>query len=162
MSGNGILVIKLYAIGDYIMSLPALHFLRERNPNRAIDLLLGSTLTSLASISAPVDNIIPMDEGILTNHARHLSIIPVIHRLRKTGYSKAYLLHRANPLRLLTLATGIPQRIGQGQKRLGLTSTVPSELDHEEHDAQRYARLVGWSGGEVLVPGRIEPTAESV
>lgn len=162
MSGNSILVIKLYAIGDYIMSIPALRFLRERYPDDRIDLLIGSTLDPLITISAPVDGFIKVDERILTSRFRHLSIVPIVRRLRRAGYSRAYLLHRALPLRLMLRATGIPERIGQGSKMLGLTSTIPFELDHAEHDAQRYARLFGWSEGEELPRARIEPAEESI
>lgn len=145
-----ILVVKLYAIGDFIMSLPGLEFLRRRNPDAEIHLLTGSIIAPLARCSAPVNKIIQVNEKHFTERHRLLSLVPLISALRKQRYTRAYLLHRVLPLRLFLLATGARDRIGQGNSKMGLTDTVPFETGRTEHDAERYARLFGWTGSELL------------
>lgn len=140
-----ILVVKLYAIGDFIMSLPCLELLRKQRPSAEIHLLTGRIIASLAECSAPVDRIIPVDERILTDRRRCFSLLSLAIQVRKQKYTEVYLLHRIFPLRLLLLATGASSRIGQGDKRLGLTRVVPFETGLTEHDAERYARIFGWS-----------------
>jgi len=114
---NRILVIKLYAIGDYIMSLPALELLRRQRPSAEIHLLTGRTLAPLAECTAPVDQVISVDERILTDRKRLHSLLPLALRLRKQGYREVYLLHRVLPLRLLVRVTGAENRVGQGSQR---------------------------------------------
>ena len=157
-----ILVVKLYAIGDYIMSLPGLELLRKQRPSAEIHLLTGRIVASLANCSAPVDRIIPVDERIFTDHRRNVSLIPLAIRLRKQRYSEAYLLHRLLPLRLFMFTTGVRKRIGQGNRRLGLTAVVPFENGLTEHDAERYARLFGWDGSLPLPESRINLPENSV
>ncbi len=145
-----ILVVKLYAIGDFIMSLPGLELLRRRNPAAEIHLLTGGIIAPLAHCSAPVDRIIHVSEKNFTDGRRCLSLIPLMAQLRKYRYSRAYLLHRVLPLRLFLLSTGARSRIGQGNRKTGLSNTVPFETGRTEHDTERYARLFGWSGSEPL------------
>jgi len=150
-----ILVIKLYAIGDFIMSLPSLEFLRKQRPSAEIHLLTGMNTTALAECSAPADKVISVDEKILTDPRKRLSLFSLAVRLRKQRYKEVYLLHRVLPLRLLLLATGAGSRIGQGKRKFGLTKIVPFETGLIEHDAERYARLFGWNGIEPLPEPRI-------
>jgi lipopolysaccharide heptosyltransferase II len=145
-----ILVIKLYAIGDLIMSLPSLELLRKQHPSAEIHLLTGRIVAPLAECSAPVDRIISVDERILTDRRRLFSLLSLAIQLRKKKYTHAYLLHRVLPLRLFLFATGIRERTGQGEKRMGLTRIVPFETGQPEHDAERYARIFGWSRQEEL------------
>lgn len=157
-----ILVIKLYAIGDLVMSLPSLELLRKQHPSAEIHLLTGRIVAPLAECSAPVDRIIPVDEKILTDRRRFFSLLSLAIHLRKTKYTRAYLLHRVLPLRLFLFATGIRERTGQGKKRMGLTRIVPFETGQPEHDAERYARLFGWDGSEPLPEPRIDLPENSV
>ena len=150
ISPERILVVKLYAIGDFIMSLPGLELLRRMNPAAEIHLLTGGIIAPLARCSAPVDRIISVNEKNFTDRRRSLSLIPLMAQLRKYRYSRAYLLHRVLPLRLFLLSTGARERIGQGKKRMGLTGIVPFETSQPEHDAERYARILGWSQQEEL------------
>lgn len=150
ISPERILVVKLYAIGDFIMSLPGLELLRRMNPAAEIHLLTGGIIAPLARCSAPVDRIISVNEKNFTDRRRSLSLIPLISKLRRQRYSRAYLLHRVLPLRLLMLATGARERIGQGNSKIGLTDTIPFETGRMEHDTERYARLFGWNGSELL------------
>jgi ADP-heptose:LPS heptosyltransferase len=145
-----ILVVKLYAIGDFVMSLPAMGLLRAVRPDAEIHLLTGRLLAPLAGLTAPVDRIIGIEERFLGRSPRSLGLVPGALGLRKEGYSSAYLLHRILPLRLFLLLTGSRRRIGQGTSTLGLTAAVPFETGEQEHDSQRYARVFGWNGRDPL------------
>jgi lipopolysaccharide heptosyltransferase II len=145
-----ILVIKLYAIGDLVMSLPGICLLRRNNPASEIHLLTSGFLAPLARLAAPVDRVIEMDNRILGRSARRFGLLPLALRLRREGYSRGYLLHRVLPLRLFLRLAGPRQRIGQGRRTAGLTRAVPFETNLPEHDAHRYARVFGWDGTEPL------------
>jgi len=56
-----ILVLRLERIGDLLMSLPALHALRERAPHAVIDLVVGRWNQSLARQVAGIDSVETMD-----------------------------------------------------------------------------------------------------
>jgi heptosyltransferase-2 len=145
-----ILVVKLYAIGDVIMALPGIDFLRNSSPGSSLTLLTGSTSAPLARLAAPVDSVIEVPESVLTRSLSRLRLLPLVVRLRRERFSRAFLLHRVLPLRLLLLASGIPSRTGQGTGKAGLTSVVGFESGVSEHDAERYARLFGWAGDSPL------------
>jgi lipopolysaccharide heptosyltransferase II len=147
---ENILVVKLYAIGDVIMALPGIEFLRDRFPGSGLTLLTGSTSAPLARLAAPVDSVIEVPESVLTRPLSRFRLLPLVARLRRERFSRAFLLHRVLPLRLLLLASGIPSRTGQGTARAGLTSVVGFESGVPEHDAERYARLFGWTGDSTL------------
>jgi lipopolysaccharide heptosyltransferase II len=160
VSPDRILVVKLYAIGDVIMALPALAFLRHRFPGSHITFLTGQSVADLARIAAPVDKVLSLPERVLTNPLSRPRLVSLIWRLRRGHYSRAYLLHRVLPLRLLLLLSGIPSRTGQGTSRFGLTSVVGFDTDSPEHDAERYARLFGWEGEKPLRMPDIEVPTE--
>ena len=145
-----ILVVKLYAIGDVIMALPALGFLRQEFTGSDITLLTGRSVAGLARIAAPVDRVLSLPERTLTSPLRRFRLLSLIWRLRRGHYSRAYLLHRVLPLRLLLFLSGIPSRTGQGTSRFGLTDVMGFESGSPEHDAERYARLFGWQGRQPL------------
>ncbi|MBN2588125.1 MAG: glycosyltransferase family 9 protein [Candidatus Fermentibacteraceae bacterium] len=145
-----ILVIKLYAIGDLVMSLPGIGLLRSDAPASEIHLLTSGLLAPLARLAAPVDRVIEMDDRILGRSARRFGLLPLALRLRRECYSSGYLLHRMLPLRLFLRLAGPRQRTGQGTGTAGLTRAVPFETGQPEHDAQRYARVFGWDGKKPL------------
>lgn len=141
-----ILAVKLYAIGDLVMSLPGLHFLRRKRPSAEIHLLTSRMLAPLARRCAPVDRVITVDDGVLKGGWRGLQLVPLALRLRRNRYSSGYLLHRIMPLRLFMRLACTGERIGQGTGSAGLSRVVPFETGSQEHDAERYARLFGWNG----------------
>jgi len=145
-----ILAVKLYAIGDLIMSLPGMLFLRRKNPSSEIHLLTSSLLAPLAGLSAPADRVIAMEDGALKGGRKGLSLLPLALRLRRNGYSRGYLMHRILPLRLFMRLACAGERIGQGTRTAGLSRVEPFESGQPEHDSQRYARLFGWTGEEEL------------
>ena len=64
-----ILVLRLERIGDLLMSLPALHAIRRRAPQAAIDLVVGSWNEALARQVAGIDGIETMDAPWLARGA---------------------------------------------------------------------------------------------
>jgi lipopolysaccharide heptosyltransferase II len=64
-----ILVFRLERIGDLLMSLPALHALRQRAPQATIDLIVGSWNEPLARHLAGIDAVETMDARWLSRDA---------------------------------------------------------------------------------------------
>lgn len=91
-----------------------------------------------------------MPERDLTHNLRRVRLLGLTLRLRRERYDQVYLMHRVLPLRLMMLATGAGQRTGFGGSGTGLNRVVPFETGAPEHDALRYARLMGWVGTSPL------------
>jgi len=141
-----ILVIKLYAIGDLVMSLPGMSFLGKANPSAEIHLLTGKLVAPLAELAAPVERVFSLDDSLLSRGWKSLKMIPRALELRGNRYSTGYLLHRVLPLRMFLRLVNPVVAVGQGTASAGLDRVVPFETGKREHDAERYARLFGWKG----------------
>ena len=78
---NNILLIKLERIGDFILSTPAIHAIRERFPKSKIILLIPENMVPLIENDLAVDEIIP--------YRKKYELIPLILELRKKNLDLA-------------------------------------------------------------------------
>lgn len=62
---QSILIVKIGAIGDVVMSLPMLSFFREKYPTANITWVCGKTVAPLIEATALVDELISIDENRL-------------------------------------------------------------------------------------------------
>lgn len=97
------LVIQLARLGDLIQTLPVVNALRDRHPDRTIDLLCAAPLADLVRESFPVDCVLPWDGGRCRAWASDWSRDPLgtvqrlqqyIEDLSAQGYEEAYNLNQ--------------------------------------------------------------------
>jgi len=84
-----ILVLRLERIGDLLMSLPALHAIRRRAPQAAIDLVVGGWNEALARQVAGIDGIETMDAPWLARGAGAASW-PALLRQARSWRARRY------------------------------------------------------------------------
>jgi ADP-heptose:LPS heptosyltransferase len=75
-----VLVLRLERIGDLMMSLPALHALRQLAPQAQIDLVTGSWNEPLARLIAGIDRIETIDARWLSRGADGLGLAALARR----------------------------------------------------------------------------------
>jgi heptosyltransferase-2 len=117
------LVISPNWIGDAVMAQPLLHLLRQRQPERQIDVLSPPSV-------APVWRAIAEVGEILETPFRHRALQlkerwKYARLLRERGYADAYVLPNTLKYALIPWLAGIPRRVGyKGEMRYGLINVM--------------------------------------
>ena len=85
-----ILVLRLERIGDLLMSLPALHALRERAPQAKIDLVVGSWNERLARLIPHVTTVRTLDAPWLAREGEGLQFGALVRRATEDWAPRNY------------------------------------------------------------------------
>jgi heptosyltransferase II len=126
------LVISPNWIGDAVMAQPLLQLLREREPQRPIDVLAPGWVAPVWRAMAEVDTVLeaPFKHGKLQLRERW----DYARRLRQRGYADAYVLPNTLKFALIPWLAGIARRVGyRGEMRYGLLNV----LHHDDRAAPR-------------------------
>jgi len=122
LNDRKILVIKLGAMGDLILTTPSLRMLREKFPTARISVAVDKNLASLVSRCPYVDEIIPVKRKQLT---RPLYLLKLAKQLRRDHYDIAVDLQNSKWTHLLAYLAGIPLRYGFRRGHLGFLLNRP-------------------------------------
>jgi heptosyltransferase-2 len=117
------LVISPNWIGDAVMAQPLLRLLRERDPQRPIDVLAPTWVAPVWRAMSQVDTVIesPFKHGALQLRERW----NFARNLRQRGYAEAYVLPNTLKFALIPWLAGIARRIGyRGEHRYGLINVM--------------------------------------
>jgi heptosyltransferase-2 len=109
------LVIKIAAIGDFLMATPALHALKQSPQISGIDLLAGRSIAAAAGGNPDVDKIFYVDDRRIFHGglwARTLEVIKISRRLRRERYDVGFNFHRDWRFNIILFLAGCPRRIG--------------------------------------------------
>lgn len=120
------LVISPNWIGDAVMAQPLLRLLKERHPQRPIDILAPAWVAPVWRAMAEVDTVLetPFKHGVLQLGERWR----FAKQLRQRGYAEAYVLPNTLKFALIPWLAGIPRRIGyKGEMRYGLLNVMHRE-----------------------------------
>ncbi len=139
-----LLLIKLAALGDAVLMIPALRALRKRFPRTEI-IMLGTSLTEpfLRQFPEYIDRFVLFDVGNVFRHPRHL--LRIVRELRSFHIGVAIDFEqwtRITPVILGLL--DIPVRLGfhtPGQYRHFLF-THPCEKSSRQHEVENFISLV--------------------
>jgi heptosyltransferase-2 len=108
-----VLVVRRRALGDLVLSLPALALLRRRLPGARLDLLMDSSLLDVARAWAGVDRVLAFpDRGATDGAARLAALWRLARELARQRYDLVVDLHSTPQTALLCRLTGAPRRIG--------------------------------------------------
>jgi heptosyltransferase-2 len=117
------LVISPNWIGDAVMAQPLLRALKERHPERPIDVLASAWVAPAWRAIAEVDSVLetPFRHGALQLGERR----QFARVLRQRGYQDAYVLPNTLKFALIPWLAGIPTRVGyKGEMRYGLINVM--------------------------------------
>ncbi|MCA1248612.1 lipopolysaccharide heptosyltransferase II [Massilia sp. MS-15] len=126
------LVISPNWIGDAVMAQPLLRRLRERHPERPIDVLAPGWVAPVWRAMREVDTVIesPFKHGALQWKERKA----FAKMLRARGYADSYVLPNTLKFALIPWLAGIKRRVGyKGEMRYGLVNV----MHHDDKAAPR-------------------------
>ena len=110
-----ILLIRLRSIGDVVLTLPAVHAVRENFPNAKITFLTSKENTGLLQGFGEVDEVIALDRAALRT-GNPVRVVPeifgLLRRLRAGKFSLAVDFQGYGETAWLARLTGAPQRWG--------------------------------------------------
>ncbi|MGH8162337.1 MAG: lipopolysaccharide heptosyltransferase II [Gammaproteobacteria bacterium] len=148
MSQARILIAGPNWIGDLVIADTLFKLLKQAGPDTSIDLLAPAWALPLAERMTEIEQAIetPGGHGQLALGAR----IRLGRRLRKNGYTRAYVLPRSAKAALLPWLARVPQRTGyRGEARHGLINHMRHTNPAHRSAAERYAALAFVPGAEL-------------
>ncbi|MEW6673997.1 MAG: glycosyltransferase family 9 protein [Thermodesulfobacteriota bacterium] len=154
-----ILVIRWSGMGDIIMTLPAVKWLKEHFPGCRITYLTDIAFAAIPEKSGVVDRIEPIDRRGFSSGKRFLSAaagtLATVFRLRSSTFNMAFDLQGFGETALLALLSGAPIRVGRVKdsplrRRI---YTRPIEADWAvEHRSRYFVRAVAEACGASAPP----------
>lgn len=149
------LVISPNWIGDAVMAQPLLRLLKDRYPERSIDVLAPVWVAPVWRAMCEVDTVLeaPFRHGALQLGERRR----YAKELKQRGYADAYVLPNTLKFALIPWLADIPRRVGyKGEMRYGLINV----MHYDDADAPRpmvsfYAALADTPKREVLPPSAL-------
>lgn len=120
-----VLLWKIGALGDVVMTTPLVRQLRRKLPHAQIDYLVGRSFRGVLEGNPHLDRVRDFDDGVLFG-ARAGGLGAILAKLR--GYDVIYVLDKHWIFTWLARLSGTPQRIGFDRRRYEgwpLTASVP-------------------------------------
>jgi len=120
-----VLLWKIGALGDVVMTTPLVRQLRRQLPQARIDYLVGRSFRGVLHGNPHLDNVLDFDDGTLFG-ARAQGLAAILRQLR--GYDAIYVLDKHWIFTWLARLSGAPQRIGFRRRAIEgwpLTAKVP-------------------------------------
>ncbi|MDQ3668029.1 MAG: glycosyltransferase family 9 protein [Acidobacteriota bacterium] len=151
---RNILVIDFGQLGDVVLSLPALHAIRERFAQAAITVAVGKPGAEVVELSGYADSTLVVDRVALRDGSKLVSlarIAKLIQGVRRSKFDFVIDLHSLSETNLLGFLSGAPKRLYSRRPTRSLDFLAnfyprpPVELDHRQrHLIDRYL--------DVLIP----------
>jgi len=156
-----ILVVKLWAIGEVLMSLPALESLRRAFPAARITLLVGQVAAGVVRHNPNLDEVVEVDEQTFLK-PRLGALWRLSQDLRRRRFDLALSFHHSLPVNLFLRATGSRVRAGFDRRGEGwpLTHRIPWEqrLLHQTEEYHQVVSQVSGNGmGSPAISGKAPP-----
>ena len=140
---NKILIAKLSAIGDVVLSVPVAAALRERFPDAEISWLVGKAAAPLLENNPNIHHLMIIDETIFWRK-RWIPLLRLFFKLRAERFDAVYILHWSQWFHGFFWLLGVPQRIGFARdgRAFRLTRSRPyQEAADSVHDVAQYLSL---------------------
>lgn len=128
-----ILVLKIGAIGDVLMSTPLLHALRNAYPHARIIYAVGKWSKAVLENNPNVDEVMDFDDPIIWRRDLK-AILVLIRRLRSVHADIGFVLDRHFYASLLAVASGVRFRVGYDRNGEGFANNrnvVYGPVKHE-------------------------------
>lgn len=151
---RNILVIDFGQLGDVVLSLPALHAIRERFPIATITVAVGKPGAEVVELSGYADSTLVVDRVALRDGPKLVSLMRIaklVQGVRRSRFDFVIDLHSLSETNLLGFLSGAPKRLYSRRPTRSLDFLAnfhprpPVEIDHRRrHLIDRYL--------DVLIP----------
>lgn len=150
-----ILLIRPDHVGDMLLTLPAIHALKQAKPHAEIHALVGGWSAGVLANIPHIDTVLTLNfPGFSRNGEGKGALSPyqlaikTARQLRQVGYTSAVILRPDHWWgALVTFLAGIPERIGYATRDVRPFLTHPL-VHHHHHAILQNLRLVErWTGG---------------
>lgn len=147
---KNILVLNFGQLGDVIMSLPALHAIREKFPTAKITVMGGKAVAEIVKLSGFSDELIIVDRVKLRDSPRIWSIkqiFKIIGDVRGRKFDFVIDIHSLPETNLLGFISGAKKRLYGNRESRSLDSLAkfpvkPPKEDKSKHLADRYLDIL--------------------
>lgn len=137
-----ILVFKIGALGDILMSTPFLRELRKANKDAQIDFLVGNNCRVILENNIQIDNIISFDQNIFLKKNMY-QYYNLIKKIKKITYDEIYILDKHWIFNMFAFLTRIPKRIGFIRDKLSkVFLTTYINYTNDKHEVDFYLELI--------------------
>lgn len=145
---RNILVIDFGQLGDVVLSLPALHAIRERFPKATITVAVGKPGAEVVELSGYADSSLVVDRVALRDGPKLVSLVRIaklVQSVRRSQFDFVIDLHSLSETNLLGFLSGAPKRLYSRRPTRSLDFLAnfhprpPVEIDHRQrHLIDRY------------------------
>ena len=145
MGFNKILIIKLGAIGDLLMTTPAVRALKKAYPTSHVSLLAGKSSKMAVNGNPHIDEFIECDDYIIykgTLLQKLKYILSLILKIKRKKYDVVFVFHRDWRFNLFAFLCGIPERVGFDRNGEGRFLTKKVEINGVRHQIDHYLEVV--------------------
>jgi lipopolysaccharide heptosyltransferase II len=115
-----VLVIKIAAIGDFLMATPALRALKAEGSVASVTLLAGASIAAAAQRNPHLDKVYYLDDARLFKGcflARLWEVLRISWRLRREKFDLGFNFHRDWRFNIILFLAGCKKRIGFSRQR---------------------------------------------
>ncbi len=147
-----VLIIKIGAIGDLLMTTPAIRALKKTFPEVHISFLVGRSVKEAIVKNPYIDEAIEIDDYVFFKGGLLVQVklaLKLIKKLRGIGFDTAIILHRDWKYSLLIYLSGVPERVGFKRDKMAdrfLTRYVM--IDGIKHHIDHYLKVVKLCGAK--------------
>jgi len=151
-----ILIVKTHAIGDLLMTTPAIRDIRNAYPTSHITLMTGTWSAPAVRHNPHIDELLEVNDAVFLGRRNWWEIFTLLLKVRSRRFDKAFVFHPLPAVHLFTRLAGIPVRYGlmnEGGSR-HLTAGVREDLGARTYypvNFQRVAALDGVPAGPPML-----------
>ncbi len=137
-----VLVFKIGALGDILMSTPFLRELKKKNKDSQIDFLVGDNCKFILKDNLIIDNLISFEHNIFIKK-NLFSFYLLSREIKKYNYDEIYILDKHWIFSFFAFLTRIPNRIGFLRDKISnLFLTKKIKYDNSKHEVDFYLDLI--------------------
>jgi|WetSurMetagenome_2_1015567.scaffolds.fasta_scaffold122133_2 heptosyltransferase II len=140
---NNVLVIKTHAIGDVIMTTPAIRALRKAFPKAEISVLIGKWSSPVLKNNPYINHCIEFDDSIV-HKKRIIEILKLILKIRAMKFDTVIIFHPSLFIHLFAVLAGIKNRFGlsRNNKKFLLTESVEEIGAYDYYYPTNFLKLI--------------------
>jgi heptosyltransferase-2 len=140
---NKILIIKTHAIGDVLMTTPALRSLRTSFPRAEISVLVGNWSAPILKNNSYITRLIEFEDDIV-HKKKIINLIKIVLILRSYKFDTAIIFHPSPFIHLIAMCAGIKKRYGlcRHGKSFFLTSSIEENGSYDFYYPQNFLNVL--------------------